>query len=233
MLKKSITYFDYSEPPVQRTEDFYFNITVDEALELQVRWPGGIEAHIKRIEAAEDAQTAYLLFKEIICEAYGKRRPDGKGFDKRDRVTGELYKYEFEGSPALSELIVGFIQNPEQGGAFVASCLPPHIVAQAQKMEAAKKAADDKNQTRLPLEGLEAQPATAVEEAPVELRVVDEPVAEASEDIDIDALLSTMPEDEPVAPPMQEISRKQVDFLRQKLTPEQLEHHLSTRVIVD
>ena len=46
MLKKTIKYTDYNG--VERTEDFYFNITKAEAIEMEMTTTGGMSAMIER-----------------------------------------------------------------------------------------------------------------------------------------------------------------------------------------
>ena len=53
MLKKTITYTDYNG--VERTEDFYFNLTKAELMEMEIGTTGGMADMIKRIIDAKDA----------------------------------------------------------------------------------------------------------------------------------------------------------------------------------
>lgn len=139
MLKKSITYEDYNEET--QTEDFYFNFTKLELIELEVKFEGGLEGHLKKIMETENGKDAYYLFKDIVLAAYGTKSEDGKRFIKSDKL-----REEFESSPALSELIISFLENPKEGARFLEDCLPAKLVA------AAKQAAADKSdQPELPL----------------------------------------------------------------------------------
>lgn len=47
MLKKTITYTDYNG--VERTEDFYFNLSKAEIAEMELEIPGGMTTLIERI----------------------------------------------------------------------------------------------------------------------------------------------------------------------------------------
>lgn len=133
MLTQNIEFEDIHGEDVKR--DFYFNITKLEAIELEIQFDGGLEGHMKKLQATQDGPTAYNLFKDIVLSAYGKPTDDG-GFTKKDAL-GNPLRHQFEASPALSELIVGFLQNPEKGAAFIEGCLPQKLVKQAQ--EEAKK----------------------------------------------------------------------------------------------
>ena len=55
MIKKTITYTDYNG--LERTEDFWFNITEAEALEMEMSTTGGFGDMIRRVVAAQDMPT--------------------------------------------------------------------------------------------------------------------------------------------------------------------------------
>ena len=55
MIKKTITYTDYNG--LERTEDFWFNITEAEALEMEMSTTGGYGDMIRRVVAAQDMPT--------------------------------------------------------------------------------------------------------------------------------------------------------------------------------
>ena len=63
MLKKTITYTDYNGS--ERTEDFYFNLTKAEIMEMEMSTTGGLTEMINRIVAAQDAPAIISIFKEI------------------------------------------------------------------------------------------------------------------------------------------------------------------------
>lgn len=133
MLKKTITFEDYSEPPKEVSRDFYFNFNKLEVIEmLEVE---DLEGTLKKLTETEDGPEAYALFKKIILSAYGERTPEG-GFTKEDENGRPLSK-KFEQSPACSELIISFLQDPMSGGAFVEGCLPAKMVAEAKAAQAA------------------------------------------------------------------------------------------------
>lgn len=52
MLKKTITYTDYNG--VERTEDFYFNLTKSELLVLEMGTTGGLTEMVEKIVAAQE-----------------------------------------------------------------------------------------------------------------------------------------------------------------------------------
>ena len=138
MLKQRIKYEDYNG--VEREEDFYFNFTKLELMETDLSW-GGFEAVVEELTQTEDAQKAYGLFKELVLASHGVKSDDGKRF-----VKGPEVRKAFEESPACSELIISFLQNPELSISFVQGVLPKQLV---DEVNAAK--GQDPGQTELPL----------------------------------------------------------------------------------
>lgn len=136
MIKQTITYDTFDDPPKEVTEDFYFNLNKLEIMEMEIAFEGGLEAHIKKLTKTEDGPDAYFLFKDIILKSYGKKADDGRGFEK----SIELMK-QFEESPALGELIFGFLKDGNDAATFVKGILPARLVAEVEK-EAAKQDTD-------------------------------------------------------------------------------------------
>lgn len=85
MIKKTITYTDYNG--LERTEDFWFNITEAEALEMEMSTTGGYGDMIRRVVAAQDMPTIIKVFKDFIFKAYGEKSPDGKRFVKSEELS--------------------------------------------------------------------------------------------------------------------------------------------------
>ena len=92
MLKKTITYEDYNG--VTRTEDFYFNFTEAEIMELELGTTGGLAEMIKRLVDAQDAPAIIKIFKELVLKAYGQKSPDGKRFIKSEELATEFSQTE-------------------------------------------------------------------------------------------------------------------------------------------
>ena len=68
MLKETIAYVDYNGN--ERTEDFYFNLTQAEVMEMELSIAGGLAEMINKIIAAQDTPTIIKVFKEMILKAY-------------------------------------------------------------------------------------------------------------------------------------------------------------------
>ena len=64
MLKKTITYLDYND--VERTEDFYFNLTKAEITEMEMSTTGGLSEKIQNIVQAQDIPEIIKIFKELV-----------------------------------------------------------------------------------------------------------------------------------------------------------------------
>ena len=124
MLKKTITYTDYNG--VERTEDFYFNLTKAELLDWELSTNGGLTVVAQRIINAKDQVKAIKLFREIIDKSYGVKSEDGRRFIKNETVLNE-----FRESPAYSELYMELVSNDQAASAFVNSILPSDMVEQA------------------------------------------------------------------------------------------------------
>ena len=125
MLKKTITYNDYNG--VERTEDFYFNLTKAEVMEMEMSTTGGLAEMVKRIVAAKDAPTIIKIFKDLILKAYGVKSPDGRRFIKSDEL-----RDEFSQTEAFSILFMELATDAEAGAAFVNGIVPNDVSKQAK-----------------------------------------------------------------------------------------------------
>ena len=85
MLKKTITYVDYNG--TQRTEDFYFNLSKAEIMEMEMSTTGGLAETIQKIVAAQAAPAIIKIFKDLVLKAYGEKSPDGKRFIKSEEIS--------------------------------------------------------------------------------------------------------------------------------------------------
>lgn len=85
MFKKTYTYTDYFGH--ERTEDFYFNLSKAEVLEMQMSTNGGLDVMLNKIIAANDQPTLIKTFKELVLKAYGEISPDGRRFVKSEELS--------------------------------------------------------------------------------------------------------------------------------------------------
>lgn len=124
MLKKTITYTDYNG--AERTEDFYFNLTKAEVLEMEMSVSGGLAEMITRIVAAQDQPTIMKIFKDLVLKAYGEKSPDGKRFIKSDELATAFSQTE-----AYSQLYVELATNADEAAKFVNGIIPADMSKKA------------------------------------------------------------------------------------------------------
>ena len=117
MLKETITYQDFNG--VTRTEDFYFNLTEAETMEMEMSANGGFSEYIRRIIAAQDPATLIKIFKDLILKAYGERSLDGRQFIKKPELA-EAFSY----TEAYSQLFMKLATNTEAATKFVNGIAP-------------------------------------------------------------------------------------------------------------
>lgn len=117
MLKKTITYVDYNE--VERTEDFYFNLTKAEIMEMELSTTGGLSEMITRIVNAKDAPAIIKIFKDLILKAYGEKSADGKRFVKSQEISEAFAQTE-----AYSILFMELSTNADAAAKFVNAIVP-------------------------------------------------------------------------------------------------------------
>lgn len=124
MLKKTIEYVDYNG--LTRKEDFYFNLTKAEIMEMEMSTSGGLAEMIQRIVAAQDAPSIIKVFKDLVLKAYGVKSPDGKRFIKTDELT-----LEFAQTEAYSILFMELATDADAAAAFVNGIMPADVAKQA------------------------------------------------------------------------------------------------------
>jgi hypothetical protein len=127
MLKKTMTYTDYNG--VQRTEDFYFNLSKAEVTEMEMGTAGGLAEMIKAVVDAKDAPSIIKIFKDLILKAYGEKSPDGKRLIKSEELSTAFSQTE-----AYSDLFMELATNADEAAKFVNGIIPN---APEQKITAA------------------------------------------------------------------------------------------------
>ena len=127
MLKQTITYVDYNGE--ERTEDFYFNLSKAELMEMQLSTAGGFLEMLKSIVAAKDTPELVKLFKTIILKSYGEKSADGKRFIKSDELSTAFSQTE-----AYSMLYVELSTNEVEASNFINGIIPADLAEQAQTM---------------------------------------------------------------------------------------------------
>lgn len=135
MLKKPITYTDYNG--VTKTENFYFNLSKAELLEMETGTIGTFTATVGKIIEAKDQPELVKLFKKLILKAYGEKTPDGR-FEKSDEITKK-----FVSSAAYSELYMELATNDKAAAEFVTKIMPSDLQEKAAELAAQQKGITD------------------------------------------------------------------------------------------
>ena len=120
MIKKTITYTDFFEE-TEVTEDFYFNLSKAELMELEASFPGGMQKYFNKIIKEENGAEVMNVFKNILLKSYGKR--DGGKFVKSEAIRDEFYS-----SPAYSELLMELLSSETAATEFFKRVLPAGTV---------------------------------------------------------------------------------------------------------
>ena len=130
MLKKTITYNDYNG--VERTEDFYFNLSKAELMEMEMSISGGVTEMIEKIVATKDAPAIIKIFKELVLKAYGEKSADGKRFEKKNGALAEA----FAETEAYSQIFMELATDADKAAEFVNGIMPSDIAKQLPKGKA-------------------------------------------------------------------------------------------------
>lgn len=133
MLKKTIAYTDYNGN--ERTEDFYFNLTQAELMELEMSTTGGLGEMIQNIVKAQDAPAIIKIFKDLVLKAYGEKSPDGKRFMKVSDAGVPLF-IAFSQTEAYSKLFMELATDSDKAAEFVNGIVPKETAKLAQEQAA-------------------------------------------------------------------------------------------------
>ena len=122
MVKKTIKYTDYNGK--EREEDYYFNLSKVELLEMVMSAEGGLENKIKKIVESDDKAEIVKYFKEIIKKSFGMKSEDGKRFIKNPKDFEE-----FEQTEAYVNLFMELATNADAGANFINGIIPQGLKA--------------------------------------------------------------------------------------------------------
>lgn len=136
MLKKSITYKDFFGET--RTEDFYFNLSAPEIVEMEVDGNGSLQENLQKVIKSNDGALIMKVFKDIIRRSYGVRSEDGRRFIKEPDGFAE-----FEQTGAYAQLFMEIVTDANAAVEFVKGILPSDLVDKMAK-------ADEETQNNAP-----------------------------------------------------------------------------------
>lgn len=131
MLKESRTYVDYNG--VERTEDFYFNLTKAELAEMELSSDGGFENLLNKIIKAKDNKKVVETFKSILLKSYGEKSEDGRRFIKSE----ELSK-AFSETPVYSDMFIELATDEKKAAKFIDGIMPKDLKDQLEEAEKKK-----------------------------------------------------------------------------------------------
>ena len=119
MLKQAITYTDFDGN--ERTENFYFNLSLPELIELYVEYTD-VAAYIQGL--IDNRKTSELIgfIKMLIRKSYGVKSDDGRRFIKSDESSDEFMQ-----TNAYSELFTSFCIDSGKAAQFINSIIPNNI----------------------------------------------------------------------------------------------------------
>ncbi len=133
MIKKTITYTDYDGNEV--TEDYYFNISKAELIEIEASEGDGYGEKFKKMVDEKDIPLMMKTFKSLILNSIGIKAEDGKHFRKP-----EGYAEDFACSEAYSVLFSELCTDATAATAFIAGILPLDAQQRKEFLEQAKEA---------------------------------------------------------------------------------------------
>lgn len=117
MLTKKIKYTDFEGN--EREEEFKFNLTKAELMELQLSTTGGLDKILKKITAEQDTAKIMEYFKKIILMSYGEVSIDGKRFIKSPELSEAFSQTE-----AYSELFIELASSEQAAIEFINGVVP-------------------------------------------------------------------------------------------------------------
>lgn len=120
MLKKTITYTDYDG--LERTEEFRFNLTKAELMDMELTTVGTFSKLMQKIIDEKDMVRLAKYFKELILKSYGVKSDDGKRFIKSPELSEAFSQTE-----AYSELYMELLGNSEYAVKFVQQVMPKDL----------------------------------------------------------------------------------------------------------
>lgn len=124
MIKKTVTFTDYNG--VERTEDFYFNLTKAEVTEMELSTTGGLAETIQKIVSAQDSPAIMKIFKDLVLKAYGEKSPDGRRFIKSDDISTAFSQTE-----AYSQIFMELATDADAAAKFVNGIVPADMAQKA------------------------------------------------------------------------------------------------------
>ena len=128
MLKKTITYTDYDG--MERTEDFWFNLSKTELTKLDAELPGGVLGVLRKIIDKKDRKALDDFIETLILRSSGEKTLDGKRFVK----TPEMAE-EFMQTPAYDELFMSILSDTDSQTSFINGVIPQSMAKEIEQTD--------------------------------------------------------------------------------------------------
>lgn len=120
MYTRTITYTDWNG--MERTEEFRFNLTKAELMEMQYEQEGGMREYLQKIIDSKNQKEIMRLFKDLVLKAYGEKSDDGRLFVKNDQI-----REKFASTPVYSEIFMELSTDANKASEFVNGIMPADI----------------------------------------------------------------------------------------------------------
>lgn len=117
MIKKTIKYVDFKGN--EREEDFYFNLSKPELLEMELTTKGGMSDYLDKIVKAQSREELIKWFRIIILKAYGEKSEDGRRFIKSDELSTA-----FSQTGAFEQLYMELVTDEKKASDFINAIIP-------------------------------------------------------------------------------------------------------------
>ena len=102
----------------EREDDFYFNLSKAELLEMELSEEGGMDKRLTRLISSQDMKEAIKVFKAIVLMSYGQKTDDGR-FVKSQEI-----RDAFMQSAAYSEIFMDLATDTDKAQKFINGILP-------------------------------------------------------------------------------------------------------------
>lgn len=126
MIKKTVTCKDFNGK--EYTEDYYFNLTEAEAIDMETSVSGGLTEHLKKLIETDNQPETMKFFRELVRKAYGVKSEDGRRFIKDEKIVTE-----FTQTNAYSEIYMELAINDVAAAEFVNGILPQNLAQSIEK----------------------------------------------------------------------------------------------------
>ena len=128
MLMKTITYTDYDG--MERTEDFWFNLSKTELTKLDAELPGGVLGVLRKIIDKKDRKALVDFIETLILRSYGEKTLDGKRFVKTPDMAEEFMQ-----TPAYDELFMSILSDTDSQTSFINGVIPQSMAKEIEQTD--------------------------------------------------------------------------------------------------